>query len=327
MKNKFSLQIFLLFTLLVNILASNTDILTNYRVNGVENIEKQLDKELTNINYWQEFLKTKDTKFGYMESYCNILTCNKQKSKLTIYQKDESSSTYKLLKEYHAYTGKEKGDKLKEGDLKTPIGIYELTQKIDKLDPFYGPMAFVTSYPNTYDKYRHKTGQGIWIHGLPIDQQRDEFTKGCIAIDNENIECLDKHLDLSKTVLLIDKSDIKTNIAKQELAVILSQLYTWRYAWIYNDLDTYLSFYDKDFERFDGMDKTKFSNYKTRIFNKKENKTIIFTKINVLPYPDTKNIYKITFTEQYKSDSFSFTGDKVLIVQLLNNKISIITEK
>jgi murein L,D-transpeptidase YafK len=327
MKNRWNIQLVLVLICTLNIFASNTDILTSYRVNGIDNIEKQLDKELTNIQYWEEFLKNKDTKFGYMESYCDVLTCNKQKSKLSIYRKDENTSKYKLVKEFPAFTGKEKGDKLKEGDLKTPIGIYELTEKILKVDPFYGPLAFVTSYPNTYDKYRHKTGQGIWIHGLPLNQERDEFTKGCIAIENPSIECLNKHLDLTKTILLIDKADVKTDVPKKDLALILAQLYSWRYAWIYNDLEQYLNFYDESFKRFDGMDKSEFSTYKTRIFNKKEDKTIIFTNINVLPYPDTEDVYKITFNEQYRSDSFSFTGNKVLIVKLKDNKISIITEK
>lgn len=327
MKNSLVLKLLLTLGFSLNLVASSLDILTSYRVNGIDELEKKLDKELATKEYWIDFLKTQDTKFGYLESYCNVLTCNKEKSKLMIYIKDQNSSKYQLMKEYGAFTGKKKGDKIKEGDLKTPIGIYELTKKIEKVDPFYGPLAFVTSYPNVYDQYRHKTGQGIWIHGLPLNQERDEFTKGCIAINNENIECLDKHIDITKTILLIDEADVRTDVPKDILAVILSELYQWRYAWIYNDLDSYLSFYDQSFERFDGMDIERFTKYKTRIFNKKEDKTIIFTNINVLPYPDTENIYKITFKEDYKSDSFSFVGNKTLIIKFQNNGMSIITER
>ncbi|MBD3795947.1 MAG: hypothetical protein IE881_08490, partial [Epsilonproteobacteria bacterium] len=125
----------------------------------------------------------------------------------------------------------------------------------------------------------------------------------------------------------IDEAGVKTNIDKNTLSTILSQLYKWRYAWIYNDLETYLNFYDQNFKRFDGMEFERFKQYKTRIFAKNEDKTIIFTNINVLPYPETDNLYKITFKENYQSASFSFTGDKTLIVKLYENKISILTEK
>ena len=93
-------------------------------------------------------------------------------------------------------------------------------------------------------------------------------------------------------------------------------------------METYLSFYANDFVRFDGMKYDRFKNYKTRIFKKTEKKTIIFNDINVLPYPNTENIYQITFKEYYKSDSFQFTGDKTLMVRLTSdNKLKIFTEK
>ncbi|CAI6147276.1 MAG: hypothetical protein SPLUMA1_SPLUMAMAG1_01934 [uncultured Sulfurimonas sp.] len=59
-------------------------------------------------------------------------------------------------------------DKIREGDLRTPIGVYKLVKKLSKVDSFYGPLAFATSYPNSYDKYLGKNGSGIWIHGLPL---------------------------------------------------------------------------------------------------------------------------------------------------------------
>jgi len=188
-------------------------------------------------------------------------------------------------------------------------------------------MAFVTSYPNIYDKFRHRTGQGIWIHGLPTEQKRDTFTHGCIAIPNKSIKCLDKNIDIKKTILIIDKNIVDKNVSKNNLSTVLASLFQWRYAWIYNDINTYLSFYALEFKRFDGMDIDRFTKYKTRVFNKKEKKRIIFSDINVIPYPETQDIYKITFKEDYKSSSFSFVGNKILIAKLINNKLSIITEQ
>ncbi|WP_457745249.1 L,D-transpeptidase family protein [Sulfurimonas sp.] len=329
MANKFYFLfiLFLTYTYFsTNLAASELDILTNYRLNGINNIEKQMDKELANKSYWSAYLKNKDMKFGYIESYKNILTCNKSKSNLLVYAKD-SNNTYKLTKVYSAYTGKEKGDKEKEGDLKTPIGVYNLVKKISNVDEFYGPLAFVTSYPNIYDKYEGKTGKGIWIHGLPIHEKRDKFTKGCIAIGNKSIECLNKHIDMDKTLLIINKQCNYKKVNINAISQVLSQIYAWRYAWKYNNLKDYLNFYSDDFIRFDGMKIKKFKSYKKRIFAKNEKKSIIFKNLNVIPYPTHKDTYKVMFDEEYKSNSFSFKGKKILIVQLIASQMKIITEK
>lgn len=318
------LLIFIHLTLFAN------DILTNYRISGINEIEKQMDLELTKEEYWSGYIQNRDTTFGYIESYSNILTCNKEESNLNLYVSDDSSK-FKFKKEYSAFTGKRKGDKTEEGDLRTPIGIYQIVQKLSKdtkLNPFYGPLAFVTSYPNIYDEYRGKNGSGIWIHGLPTNESRDDFTRGCIAINNPNIECLDRNIDITKTLLIINSSKVEKNVSKKTLSSILSQLYAWRYAWLYNDVNSYLNFYNSEFIRNDGMDIQKFKNYKERVFRKSEKKTIIFNDINIVPYPDSSNIYQIAFKEFYESDTFKFTGDKTLIVKVdENNKISILTEK
>jgi murein L,D-transpeptidase YafK len=306
--------------------AKEQEILTEYRLNGIGNIEKKLDKSLTATSYWQEYLKDKDTSFGFLESYENILTCDKSQSTLAVYKKDKNGK-FTLEKEYSAYTGKMKGDKVKEGDLRTPVGVYDIVDKITKVDSFYGPLAFVTSYPNLYDRYQNKTGQGIWIHGLPLEQKRDEYTKGCIAINNKNIECLDKNIDIKKTVLIINENALEKSVSKENLSLILSNIFAWRYAWIYNDLKSYLGFYDPAFKRFDGMNIEQFKQYKTRIFAKNETKRIRFTDINLIPYPGTENLYKLTFHENYRSDSFRFSGRKVVILKLQNQKISIIAEQ
>ena len=270
-------------------LSLNANILTSYRTNGIKNIEKQLDLELTDEKYWSEFIKDKDTSFGYIESYSNILTCDKSKSTLSLYMKD-SNKHYKLQKKYTAFTGKKKGDKVEEGDLKTPLGVYTITKKISKLDSFYGPLAFVTSYPNYYDKFRGKNGSGIWIHGLPTEQTRDEFTKGCIAINNSSIECLNKNIDIDKTLLIISSKDREKDISKKIFTSILSSLYTWRYAWLYANIDKYLEFYASDFVRFDGMNYKKFKKYKTRIFKKIEKKQL-FLLILILFLIQTAQTY------------------------------------
>lgn len=303
------------------------DILTEYRLGDMKEVQKQLDLNLSAKEYWQTIVANIDTKFGYIESAINILTCNKKSATLELSVMDQNN-TFQKVNSYSAFTGKYSGDKQNEGDDKTPNGIYNIVKKLDKVDSFYGPLALVTSYPNLYDTYNNKDGHGIWIHGVPTDHQRNNYTKGCIAIGNKDIICLNESIDYDKTLLIVNDTKIKHYPSKNDLALLLSDLYSWRYAWIYNDTDKYLSFYAQAFKRFDGMKINDFQRYKTRIFSKNEQKSIDFKNITIIPYPNyEKNLYQITFYENYHSNSFSFSGKKTLIVQFINHEFKILTEQ
>jgi len=322
----FKTAMIIIFT---NVLLFANESLDNYRINGIDNIAKIMDEELTRESYWSEYIKDKDTKFGFTEEYSSILYCDKNKSTLSLYVKNKENK-YEFVKEHSAYTGKNNGDKAEEGDLKTPIGIYRIIDKLSKdknLDSFYGPLAFVTSYPNIYDRFQGKNGHGIWIHGLPTEQTRDTYTKGCIAIENENIECLEGKINYKETLLIIDEQTTPKISSKETLSLLLSELFKWRYAWLYSDTDTYLDFYTPDFVRDDGMKYPEFKRFKTRVFQKSEKKTIIFQNISIVPYPNLTNVFKITFKEMYRSDTFRFTGDKTLMIKLEDKKMKIFTER
>ncbi len=318
----------ILFVLLSFSLYAN-DILSEYRKNGIQGIEKQLDLELTKTQYWDTQLQNLDTSFGYIESYTSILACDKNSSTLALYQKD-CNNTFTQMQQYNAFTGKIDGDKKTEGDLRTPLGIYNIQQRLDKdnqLDPFYGPLAFVTSYPNLYDKMRKKNGSGIWVHGLPINQKREKFTKGCIAIDNKALICLDENISINKTVLIINPYKIKEEVSKKKLSKILAQLYIWRYAWKYNNIASYLRFYDQEFQKTDGTKLEAFKLQKEFIFDKNEKKNILFRDIDIFKYPNTQNIYQITFDEYYKTKYFKYEGKKLLMIKLDNeNNMKIFLE-
>lgn len=211
--------------------------------------------------------------------------------------------------------------------MKTPEGVYELTSKLTKLDSFYGPLALVTSYPNTFDKAMNKKGHGIWIHGMPLDEKREEFTQGCIALDNPNLMNLDKNISLNDALVLISEAKIE-KVKKDDISSILSFIYKWKDAWRKSDIERYLSFYSNDFKRYDGLDLDGFSQYKKRIFSRKEDKTIIFSNINIIPYPNSlnKKMYKVLMDEKYRTRNHKFDGKKELFIELKDNTIKILTE-
>jgi len=308
-------------------LLADEALLDIYQKKGAAGIERIFDTELATKSYWSKKIQDMDTHFGYFEGIKYILACDKGQSSLKLYTKDNNNS-FKFNENFSAFLGKKMGDKQREGDLKTPIGVYKLIKKLDHVDSFYGPLAFVTSYPNTYDRVRGKNGSGIWVHGLPTDQKRDDFTKGCIAINNNNLQHIEKQINLKEAFVYID-NNAYPEVKKEDLTTLLSQLYTWRKAWKENNISSYLSFYDEEFKRNDGLNIEAFKVYKTRIFSKNEYKQIIFSKINILPYPmsDREDVYFISFNEEYRSQSYQFNGEKELYVHLDNDNFMILAEK
>ncbi len=303
------------------------DLATLYRTQGIGSLQERAEQQLLDTTYWRSRVEAMDTRFGYLENTSALLSCDKNSSMLQFFRKDDNGS-FMLQNSYGAYTGKSNGDKLKEGDLRTPVGIYRLTKKLDKLDPFYGPMAFVTSYPNFYDRIRGKNGSGIWIHGLPADAEREPYTRGCIAIENGDLECMDRHLNYQSALLVIDQHP-KLNAPKEVLASILTQLFQWRHAWMINDVDSYLGFYAEDFTRFDGMDLKRFSDFKRRLFDLKEEKEILIANVALLPYPgDDASLYVVFFDEDYRSKRHSFTGKKGLMIRYTDEgRMQIVAEQ
>jgi murein L,D-transpeptidase YafK len=315
-------KIAILLTLLSNILFSNINYTELYMKEGIDAVEKILSKKLQNKKYWDKQLANKNLANGYYQSLKYVLVCNKDMSNINIYDSNNNE-----LYKSSVLLGELEGSKVKEGDLKTPIGAYKLLQKLNQVDPFYGPFALTTNYPNKFDKSLGKTGSGIWIHGVPFKQKRKPFTKGCIALTNENLESLKNKIKLKESVLIIsDKKNTLTN--NKQIASILSSIFIWRDAWKYGDFAKYLSFYSKEFKNSKGKGYQSFKNYKQRIFAKNEKKSIILKDINIIPYPNdlNKTMFKISMHENYRTKNYKFVGKKELFVELVNNKMKILFE-
>ena len=307
-------------------------IVQTYRTDGIQSVENILESYLVQKAFWLDVLKDKDTNYGYYENIDFLFVANKSAPNLSLFKMQDGH--WIKINQTNALVGSGKGDKKIEGDLTTPIGVYDIVRRLDGLDPYYGPMAFATSYPNVYDKIQNKTGYGIWIHGLPLNKNRDNLnTKGCIAIDNKVLTEYDKLIH-NKRSLLITYEKNPVSVTKEELAILLSDLYRWRDTWIKNDLKAYMEFYDENFIRYDGMKISAFRNYKKQIFNKNESKKIILSKINIAPYPNEngEKIFEISFLQDYSAFkknhiTYASVSKKELYVKLDHERLLILTEK
>lgn len=317
------LKIMLLFFMLLNLYSK--DLIDLYRTSGIKSVEKEILKNLKDKDFWEKYLSEKYVDLGYYESKKYVIVTQKELGELSLYKVDKNS--YDLMLRDKVITGENEGDKIIEGDKKTPEGVYELLSKKDRLDQFYGPFALVTSYPNTYDKTLKKTGHGIWIHGMPLNGDREKYTQGCIALDNPQLKQLDEKIKLKDAVLITSASEFKV-ASKQDLALILSSIYKWANAWKTSDFNKYILYYSKDFKRYDGMEFGDFKRYKKRIFSKNERKIINFSNINISPYPNSKNktMYRVIMDEYYKSPTVRFEGKKELFVEIIANQVKILAE-
>jgi murein L,D-transpeptidase YafK len=315
---------FIIFSLLtLNLYAA--DLIALYRSEGINSVQKEIENKLKDIRYWQEYLKDKNVDLGYYEFKKFVLLAQKEQSEITLYQKEEND--HKLVLKDSVILGENQGDKYTEGDKKTPEGSYDLVEKRTNVDSFYGPFALVTSYPNIFDQSLDKKGSGIWIHGMPFNMDREKFTKGCIALNNSELENLEKSLDYNKTILLIAGKEFKKP-TKEEMALILSSIYKWKDAWKNSNIDEYLSYYSNDFKRADKTGFNLFSEQKRSIFAKNEQKSIRFSNVDISPYPNSleKNMFKVSMDEEYLSPNVKFNGKKELFLEIANNQVKILSE-
>jgi murein L,D-transpeptidase YafK len=316
--------IFILF--LATHIYANT-VVDIYLEKGISGVEKYILSALESKSYWEEKLKSTDVSLGYYENLGTLLVASKKKKRLQVYNNTQSG--LELVTSYDDVIVGKEGDKKVEGDLKTPVGVYDITRRFVPNDLFYGPLAYALSYPNTMDKVHKKNGYGIWIHGSPMDgSERDPMSKGCIVMDNDTIMLMDTKVKAKNAMTIIGEDEVeKANL--DTISTILANLYRWKRVWSDNNLQEYLSFYDEDFRRFDGMRISKFKEMKTYIFKYDDEKEIDITNINIAPYPnlEKKNIFKISFDEDYKSKKHSFRGSKELYIKLDGDKFSILVEK
>nr|WP_240331963.1 L,D-transpeptidase family protein [Sulfurospirillum tamanensis] len=222
------------------------------------------------------------------------------------------------------------GDKQREGDLKTPVGVYEVVRRFVPSDPFYGQIAFALSYPNIMDKRMGKDGYGIWIHGHPLNsaQRYDQNTRGCVVMTNDLLDIFDAKVQEKKTLTLISEAG-EPKVEKETIVALLTQVFEWRNAWKYSDVNRYMTFYHEDFRRFDGMRLEEFTRMKRTIFSRNEDKMILFNDLAVVPYPNEEGrpLFRVSYHQTYETKNYQHRGNKEIYVDFSNNQMKILVER
>jgi murein L,D-transpeptidase YafK len=249
------------------------------------------------------------------QSYDNVVIfVDKSKQDAFLYEVSRDSLHLRQLNQYKVTTGKNHGDKFKQGDKKTPEGFYIIEGEVSKwrLTPMYGYGAYPINYPNQIDKYLKKKGNSIWLHGTDKDITPYD-TDGCIRFENEELRELSKKFNFKKTAVIINDTPrwVKTNELKKEAENLKQFLVDWEHAWESQDLTAYLQFYHADFYTENlKMSFESWARYKNRINKKRSN---IQVEVKNQRYLYSNGYLLIEFDQVYKSANYSDLGKKSML--------------
>ena len=229
------------------------------------------------------------------------------KSALYLYRNVDGEPQY--VADYYITSGKKSGEKLAEGDERTPIGVYHVTQHLpaSKLPAFYGIGAFPISYPNAWDRHEGRSGHGIWLHGPPPDTYTriPKASSGCVVLANHDLSEIGDILQLGVTPIIISDSinwinrDEETWLRRS----INKALEDWRRDWESLDSGAYLKHYSKHFFS-DNMGFSKWAQSKAKINSTKSWVKIKISNISAFLYPGKKDLFEVSFDQDYSSSNF-----------------------
>jgi len=256
----------------------------------------------------------------------NVLVQPPQKPAIVVSKKQQKLAVVvdnEVVERTSCITGKKKGDKLKEGDQRTPNGVYFPLTFIDgsELSEIYGKGAFPLNYPNIIDKRLFKRdGHGIWLHDTNDTARRPYSSNGCVVLYPNFFEKIRRLIAFKETPVVIvedfDYTDPNTfNDTRRSIGFFV---YEWKKAWENSpqDIERYLSFYSKDFiSRFENLEA--FKEYKRRVTKNKEWIKIDLDDLFILKdgrVLDFGNIYVARFNMDYRSNNYNWSGVKLLYI-------------
>ncbi len=237
----------------------------------------------------------------------NAIVVDTVKSRLYLYRNDNGKPTY--VSDYYVTVGKNGTVKQKEGDKKTPLGVYFSGTQLakEKLPDLYGIAAYPLNYPNEWDKRQGKSGHGIWLHGTPKETfSRPPYASdGCVVLTNVDIESLAPILKNGNTPIVILAENEAPTTSSEQRASLLSAVEQWRSDWQSKKTETYLSHYAHDFFSED-MNFESWAVHKRRVQQDKTSIKVNLSDISVFRYPNSsKPMVVVNFNQDYQADQFS----------------------
>ena len=248
----------------------------------------------------------------------HALLFDAQHSRLYVFENHDGVP--RRIADYYASAGKGGMDKAREGDNRTPSGIYKITEILDdnQLPELYGVAAYVLNYPNQWDQLQNRSGSGIWLHGVPrITYSRPPQTsRGCVVSSNAVIKWLKQTIDASATpVILATQVDwLNQSQWQTQQNQLLSIIEQWQSDWQSLDVEQYLNHYSREY-------RDRKLNYQQLLEQTRRNakhKTFVkvtIKNIDLLRYSANPQRYVANFNQDYKSNNYNTAYRKQQIWQ------------
>jgi murein L,D-transpeptidase YafK len=245
----------------------------------------------------------------------HVLVVDTARSTLYVFENRGGEARY--VTDYYVSIGKNGIDKFREGDNKTPLGVYHVTGRIsrEKLATTYGKLAgqygigaLPISYPNEWDRREGRNGHGIWLHGVPFDtySRPPLASNGCIALTNEDFTAISREVQIGRTPVIIangvDWVEPEAGAAlRQELA---QQVESWRRDWESRDIEQYLAHYAGEFSN-GKLSLAQWSKQKRKVNAGKTWIRVDLGKVSIFAYPGRDDLAVVTFEQKYASNNLA----------------------
>ncbi len=236
------------------------------------------------------------------ESVSDVLIAETKSA--TLHRFGRSASGIVSLEQRYMSIGQNGVGKERAWDRKTPLGVYFITEQLDtsNLDAKYGVAAYPLDYPNAWDRYQQRTGDGIWLHGVDRNgsTRPPKDTDGCLALPNDEILSLADTLQPLVTPVIVARELVWSTPDKLEKIRIEFRiaLELWRQSLEESDFPTYSSLYSDAFQH-RGMDKEAWSSYRLGAMATRDLDSVQLANVLLIADPEVPNLYLSRFTLEY----------------------------
>lgn len=296
-----------------------------YAQQGEKTVEQSADPvpQVPPAGMLPHALLSLSTDTGTFSQYAFLV--DKKARTLTVWR--HAGDEIKLVGAWPTDIGSRDGDKLVQGDQRTPEGVYFFQTSMDgrKVNfNDYGNRIFTLDYPNYFDKLENKTGNGIWFHAIPDSKSLLRGSRGCVVVRNNVIEELSKFVELKRTPMVIvnQVEYMEPEKWKALKTGLHSWIENWRKSWMGKDLNAYMDQYSHRFSG-NGMNKRQWRRYKEALARAYGFINVELKDVQIFNQ-GPKVVFR--FLQAYKSDRKQDFGTKILYALRNGDRWEIIGE-